>query len=279
MNIAITGHKGLIGTSLLRRLTQDGHEIVLAIAAREGFFVDSLENINGFDGKIDVFIHMADFCKINKTILYPVLGHKNGINSYRILEFCRRNKVPRVVYFSSSRILSREKNPYTAGKIYGEELCRAYFQCYGINYLILRPSTVYGPFNDITHRLTDVFIRNALRNRPLEIYGNPKTKTLDFTYIDDFIDGVMLAIENSSWQKEYNISGGREYKIYDFAKMIIEKTDSKSEIVIVDKEVAQPQEICVDISEIRKLGYDPQVSIEEGIHRCIDFYKELLKIE
>ena len=153
MNIAITGHKGLIGSFLLRRLEQDGHEIVLAIDTRGGFSIDSLENINGFDGKIDVFIHMADFCKINKTILYPALGHKNGINSYRILEFCRRNKVSKVVYFSSSRILSREKNPYTAGKIYGEELCKAYFQCYGINYLILRPSTVYGPFNDLTHRL------------------------------------------------------------------------------------------------------------------------------
>ena len=274
MNIAITGHKGLIGSFLKKRLEEEGHKIVLAIDNREGLSVDLLENHQGFEEKIDLFVHLADFCKINRTVLYPALGHNNAINSYTVLEFCRRNKIPKIIYFSSSRILSAEKNPYTAGKIYGEELCKAYSQCYGIDYSILRPSTVYGPFNDISHRLVDVFIRNALQNKPLEIYGDPKIKTLDFTYIDDFVDAVMIILKKGKWNEDYNISGGGEYLVYDLAKKIIEISRSKSKIIIKEEEVAQPQRVSIDISKMREIGYSPKIGIDEGIKKTIDFYKK-----
>lgn len=275
MNIAMTGHCGLIGSALKKRLEEEGHDIVLAMDNREGMPIDALENVTGMDGKIDLFVHMADFCKINKCVKYPALGHINGVNAYRVMEFCRKNKVPKVVYFSSSRVLSKEKNPYTAGKLYGEELCKAYHDCYDIDYLIIRPSTVYSPFDDQTGRVIDIFLRNALNNRDLVIYGDNETKTLDFTYVGDFVDGVILAMDND-WNTEYNISGGEEIRLYDLAKMIIEKTGSNSRIVSASVETAQPQEINVDISKIKCLGYAPKVNLEQGISDCVNFYKKLL---
>ncbi len=272
----MTGHRGLIGTFLKRRLLKEGHEIVLEMDNRENMPVDALENVVDMKGKIDLLIHMADFCKINKCIKYPALGHINGVNAYRVMEFCRKNEVPRVIYFSSSRVLSTERNPYTAGKRYGEELCKAYHDCYDIDYLIIRPSTVYAAFNDKTKRLIDIFFWNAMKNRDLIIYGDSETKTLDFTHISDFVDAVMLAMDHG-WNTDYNISGEEEVRISDLAKMVIEKTGSKSKIVSKPAETSQPQKVRVNTEKLKNIGYVPKVSLEKGISDCVDFYKKLLE--
>lgn len=274
MNIVLTGHKGLIGTFLKKRFLEQGHEIVLEMDNRDGTPIDALENITEMEGKIDLFIHMADFCKINKCIRYPALGHINGINAYRVMEFCRKNKVPKVIQFSSSRVLSPEKNPYTAGKQYGEELCKAYHDCYGIEYLIIRPSTVYAAFDDQTRRLIDIYFRNALNGADLIIYGDSETKTLDFTHVEDFIDAVMLAMQNE-WNTDYNISGGEEVRLYDLAKMIVEKTGSTSKIISMPAEISQPQKVKVDIEKLKSIGYSPKINLEKGIDECVEFYKKL----
>lgn len=277
MNIIITGHKGLIGSYLKKRLEQEGHKVVMGIDRREGREVKILDNFTlAPNAHVDMFIHCASNCKINQIVNDPLLGFENVKDFKTVLEFCRKNKIPKFICFSSSRILSKEKNPYTASKIYGEELTKAYKDCYDIDYLIIRPSTVYGSIRDDTRRLMYIFITNALLGKDLEIYGDPKTKTLDFTYIDDFIDAMILTI-NSGWNKEYNISGKQEHNVYDLAEFIIKETGSSSKIVIKDAEIAQPQQVRVDISEIKKLGYNPKVSLEEGVRKNIEFCKRVMQ--
>lgn len=277
MNIILTGSRGLIGSLLNERLKREGHEIVLEIDKRTGKDTNCLEDykLDSFE-KVHMVIHASAYCKINETIAHPELGHINALSTYNVLEFCRKNKIPKVVFFSSSRVLNKEANPYTAGKLYGEQLCKAYHDCYGIDYLIIRPSTVYGPFWDKTRRLIHIYITSALRNEDLIIKGDPETKTLDFTYVDDFVDGVMLAIKNQ-WNKEYNISGNEEYKLYDLAKFIIQETGSQSRIKIEKPEIAQPQQVRVDISEIKKIGYAPKIKLLDGVKKCIEWYKNYLQ--
>ena len=275
MNIIITGHKGLIGHYLKERLEKEGHKILAAIDSRDGSHVSCLKDFK-ISEPVDLFIHAAAHCKINQSIENPELPHyNNSEGTFQVLEFCRKNKIPKIINFSSSRVLSKEKNPYTASKLYGEELCKAYCQCYGLKYVIIRPSTVYGPFWDKTNRLMHKFIINALEGKELEIYGNPETKTLDFTYIDDFVDGVMLAISQEN--KEFNISGNEEYNVLKLAQMIIAKTGSKSKIKFLKEEIAQPQQVKVNISEIQNIGYKPRISLEEGVERTIKWYKNYLK--
>jgi nucleoside-diphosphate-sugar epimerase len=274
MNIVLTGHKGLIGSFLKKRLEEEGHKIVLSVDLKEGNDVKDLEDYL-IEDKVDMVIHCAAFCKVVRIFEDPSKGFGNASDSYSIFEFCRKNKIPKIVYFSSTRVLSEEKNLYTAGKIYGEELCKSYKECYGIDYLIIRPSTVYGPFWDETRRLMHIYITNALRNKNLKIFGDPETKTLDFTYVDDFVDGIMLAIYGE-WNKEYNISGNCETKLYDLAKFIINETDSKGQINIFDADIAQPQKVKVDISEIQKLGYNPKISLWGGVRKNIDFLRNII---
>ncbi len=276
MNIAITGHRGLIGSFLKRRLESEGHKIVLEVDLRDDKNIRDLKDLK-IDSNVDIMIHMAAHCKINKSISNPPKTFDNDVEgTFSVFEFCRKNNIPKVVYFSSSRILNKERNPYTAAKIYGEELCKGYKDAYGIDYIIIRPSTVYAPFWDETRRLIHIFITNALENKDLEIYGNPKIKTLDFTYISDFIDGVMLAINSDKWNVDYNISGGEEFNIYELAKSIVGKTNSSSKIIVKNAETAQPQEVSLDISKIKKLGFSPKIFLNDGVDKCIEFYRDYL---
>ncbi|MBS3081035.1 NAD(P)-dependent oxidoreductase [Candidatus Pacearchaeota archaeon] len=272
MNIVITGHKGLIGSYLKDRLEKEGYKIILSIDKRDGRGLADLNKIK--IKNINLMIHAAAHCKIAQSISNPEITFRdNVLGTFQVLEFCRKNKIPKILFFSSSRVLNREKSPYTTAKIYGEELCKCYHDSYGIDYIIIRPSTVYGPFWDETRRLIHIFITNALENKPLEIFGDPKTKTLDFTYIDDFVDGVMLAL-SGPLNSEYNISGDEEYNIYKLAKLIIEETKSKSRIIIKNPETAQPQKVKCDILKIKNLGYKPKYSVEEGVRKTIEWYRE-----
>jgi len=261
MKYAITGHLGLIGGPLKARLDRLGHKCSLAVDLRN--YSDVRNMINYEKKDIDILFHLAAFCKINQSIEYPEIIFDNnveGINS--VLEFCRKNKVKKIIFFSSSRVLNKEKNPYTASKVYGEELVKAYFQCYGINYLVIRPSSVYGPGDDKTHRLIDIWINNARDGKPLIIYGD-KNKVLTFTYIDDFLDALEIALKESN--KEISISGKEEVKLIDLAKEIIKQTSSNSTIIFKDPELAQPQKTHVE----NTIDYDPKVNIKEGIRRCL----------
>ena len=274
MNIAITGQKGLIGSYLKERLKEEGHKIVLEIDIRDGKNILGMKDLISPD-KIDLMIHAAAHCKINQAVENPELAHYNDSEgTFQVLEFCRKNKIPKILYFSSSRVLSKEKSPYTAAKIYGEELCKAYHNSYGIDYLIIRPSTVYGPFWDRTRRLMHILIVNALQGKDLEIFGD-SDKTLDFTYIEDFIDAIVLAM-NNPWNKEYDISGGEEYNIYDLAKFIIKETESKSQIRFREPEIAQPQKVKLGIEEIKNIGYAPKFPLELGVKETIKWYREFI---
>ncbi|MFH1802470.1 MAG: NAD(P)-dependent oxidoreductase [archaeon] len=273
MKFIMTGHKGLIGHFLLERLKAQGHEPVLLIDTRDGEDIKDIQK-HKLTEPVDMLIHLASFCKINKIVESPDLGLQNNvIGTHEVMEFCRKNKIPKVVFTSSSRILSKEKNAYTASKIFGEEMVKGYSDSYGIDYVIIRPSTVYGPFNDLTKRLIDIYILNALQNKELKIYGDPETKNLDFTYIDDFVDATLLAMEQTN--KEYDISGEQPTLLKDVANQIIQLA-GKGKIAICPAEIAQPQVVALDISPLKAIGYDPKVSLEEGVKRTFEFYKENL---
>ena len=253
MKYIITGHKGQIGLELKKLLDEMG-ECVLAIDQRDG---DNISNMTLYQStKADIFFHLADNCKINEMVNEPGLSFQNVEGVQECLEYCRLNGIKKFVYFSSSRVLSKEKNPYVAGKLYGEELCKAYKECYGIEYIIIRPSSVYGGIDE-TGRLHQIWTDNLKKGKDLIIYGDEK-KTLSFTHIDDFVRAVIYTLDE--WNEDYNIAG-KEVNLYKLAKKMIKQTGSKSKIVFKEPETAQPQRVKVSTNKIRKLGWRPQHEI------------------
>lgn len=242
MKYIITGGSGLIGKELVKRLSERGDTCIENFDVKEGdACYKDVKTISYFEPKqkVDCLFHLAAKCKINKCIEYPRLAKENVDNIYEVMEFCRREKIPKIVYFSSSRVLSKEKNSYTASKIYGEELVKAYHDCYGIDYLIIRPSTVYGK-GDTTSRLMDIWVNNAKEDKDLFIHGD-KDKTLSFTYLDDFIDGIEFALQGK-WNRAYNIAGDEE-KLSEVAYEIIKQIGSKSRVTYSKEDIAQPQKV------------------------------------
>jgi len=276
MNYIISGSKGLIGSKLKETLDKK-HKCILEIDQRLGSNILSLDSyqLTPSTQQTDIFFHLGAFCKINETIKTPRLSHYNNANgTFEALEFCRKNNIKKFVYMSSSRVLSKERNPYVASKLYGEELCKAYKDCYGIDYIIIRPSTVYGEHHDLTTRLITKWIINALSGKPLLLFGD-RNKTLDFTHVDDFVDGIECLLLNweESKNSSYDICGDDQRKLVDVAEIIGEKAGVLYELQFENPEPAQPQDVKVDISDIQKFGYNPKIKIEEGVERLIKFYK------
>jgi len=264
----MTGHKGLIGTSLLERLEREGHKPVLLVDKREG---KNVLDINSFElnESADVLFHLASFNKINKCVIEPDIPFKEIAQSiHEVMKFCKEKKIPKIIYFSSSRVLKEERNVYTAAKLYGEELVKGYFQCYGIDYLIIRPSTVYGPRDTYTRRLVEIFLRKASKGEDLCIYGDGN-KSLDFTYVEDFVDGLMLVLKEKN--KAFDIGSGKEIRVSDVADLMINYF-GKGRKVFLEPEIAQPQRVKIDISALEELGYSPKYDIEDGLKETIKWY-------
>lgn len=258
MRYVITGHLGQIGRELKKTLDLE-HECIGVVDIKGGQSTETLSYETM--PETDVLFHLAANCVIRDTIKEPELTLSNLHSTFDTLEFCRHND-SKFVYFSSSRVLSSERNPYTASKIYGEELSKAYSQCYGVDYQIIRPSTVYGGQDD-TGRLIEIWLDNALTGRDLKIYGD-KHKTLNFTHIDDFVEATMIAFNKGKWNRDYNVHG-ITYKLKEVAEEIINQTNSDSKIVFETQETAQPQEVHLYDAYLETLGYNPKVRIKEGI--------------
>jgi len=274
--LILTGNEGLIGSYLSKRLNSDGYKIEHALDIRSGFNILDINNLKlDKNTNIDTFIHLASFCKINQCIKNPLLAFKNNVEGiYKCLEFCRLNDIKKFIFTSSSRIVSKEKNPYTASKIFGEELIKGYQECYGIDYVIIRPSSVYGPCIDLTRRLMTEFCIKAFKGEELPIYGN-KTKNLSFTYIDDFIEGFMIAMKQKN--KIFNIYGD-EVRIIDVANKIINLV-GRGHVKFYPAETAQPQEVNGKTSEeLIQLGYKSKVNIDKGIKKMVDWHKDHTEI-
>jgi len=278
MKYIITGSCGMIGQYLKRELDKQGCECILEVDKRNSDISTDYLSVIDEQLNADIMFHLASNCKIKDTISNPDLAFENSDGIEHVLEYCRRNHIKKIVYFSSSRVLSEEENPYTASKKYGEHLCKAYHNCYGIDYIIIRPSTVYAPCKDITTRLLTTWVINALKGEYLVLCGDSH-KTLDFTYISDFVDGIFCLLNN--WEEakntDYDISGEDSRNLIDVAQLISHEIadqigECHMDIELKEPEIAQPQQVNIDISKIKRFGYEPKIKLEEGIKRLVEFY-------
>lgn len=268
--VLITGNKGFIGKYMHEFFEQLGYE-VLGCDLKDNLDINFLSKY--FNGDIDMIVHCASFCYIRDCIKDPEKAYINNISgTFNVFEFARQNGIDKIIYFSSSRVLSKENNIYTTSKKYGEELCKAYKECYGINYIIIRPSTVYG-VGDTTDRIIPRFIKNALSNKDLIIYGD-QTKTLDITYIKDFMKAFNLILLHGGWNREYNVSNKNPVHIQELALFIRDAVGSKSQIKYERPELSQPQHVCVENLNLQTLGYIQSYQWEDGVLCTIKWIKE-----
>src|SRR5215475_13404073 len=227
MRILITGSSGQIGTNLARRLIDDGHW-VFGVDKRPNPWTKAFETLyqdlaghyapfrGGMNGveypEVDLVIHLAAHAKVHQLVRQPQRALENTMMTFNILEYCRALELPLVFsstrevygdvhrfdeYGEASADFAYTESPYSASKISSEAYIYSYARCYGLEYLVFRFSNVYGRFDNDLQRMERVvpkFIHQMSRGEPITVYGGDD-KVLDFTYIDDCVDGIARGIE------------------------------------------------------------------------------------
>jgi nucleoside-diphosphate-sugar epimerase len=145
-------------------------------------------------------------------------------------------------------------------------------RCYGIDHVIIRFSNVYGMYDD-SIRVVPLFIRLARTNAPMTVFG--KDKCLDFTWIDDAVRGVILALQKFDTVRNdtFNLAFGEGTTILRLAETVKKMLSSTSAIALGQPRTGEVVRYVADISKAKKaLGYDPKTSFAEGIKKAVEWY-------
>lgn len=299
--ILITGSSGTIGTRLSEKLIDLGYNVT-GVDIRPNkwnpnlnkntILVDLTKKEQVFDkipNNFDLIIHLGANARVFNLVADPTLARDNFESLFNILEFARKNKINRFMFSSSREVygnsdtlvhpenhisVSNCESPYAASKISGEALVHSYFRCYNIDFIIFRFSNVYGMYDD-SDRVIPLFIKLCKEGKNLSIFG--KDKLLDFTYIDDVVEGVKLCVEKFDTGKNdvYNLAYGEGTTILETAEMIKKFLKSGSKIILKENRLGEVVKCITNISKAKqKLGYSPKTTISDGIRKTIDWYSK-----
>ena len=304
-NILITGGAGNVGSALANKLSENKNNFVVIIDNLSTGSIEKIpqkENVklikadaNNYNDIVSIFgrynfeyvFHYAALVGVKRTLDNPimVLDDIDGIKN--ILSLSKNTGVKRVFYSSSSEVYGEpfeipqnEKTtplnsrlPYAIVKNVGEAFFKSYYQEYGLEYTIFRFFNTYGP-NQSEDFVVPRFIKLALNNEPIHIYGDG-LQTRSFCYVEDNIDACVKAMENPLCKNDVmNVGSDIEMTILKLAKEVIRITNSKSAIKFLPAlEEGDMTRRCPDTSKMKKVLNRDLVSLEVGINKLVEFYK------
>jgi dTDP-glucose 4,6-dehydratase len=310
MRILITGGAGFIGSHLCDYLLERGHEVIamdnlstgstdniahLAGCERFRFIKHNVTDYIYVEGALDAVLHLASLPSPVDYLHLPIQTLKVGaLGTHKALGLAKA-KGARFLLASTSEVYGDplvhpqpeeywgNVNPvgprgvYDESKRFAEALAMAYHRYHGVEIRIARIFNTYGPRMRLDDgRVVPNFVRQALEGVPLTVYGDGK-RTRSFCYISDLVEGIVRLL-TSDEVTPVNLGNPQEMTILEFAWKVLKLTDGKSEIQFVHPEdertkddpmVRQP-----DITKARQvLGWEPKVSLEEGLERTIEWFK------
>lgn len=296
--VLVTGSSGTVGTELVLRLLDSGYD-VRGIDVVENHWSDRVNNVTklvdlrnedevmDLEPDVDMIVHLGANARVHQLVRNPGGARDNFDMTFNVLEFVRRNEIGEFIFSSSREVYGNKgkliydeedtytdscESPYTASKIGGEAMVKAYEECYGIDTSILRFSNVYGRY-DNSNRVVPLFIAQAVRGRDLTVYG--ADKVLDFTYIDDCVSGITEVIE--SFEKvqgtTLNIASGEGTSLLELARTVVNTVGENVNIHVDPNRTGEVSRYVADISRAnRLLGYGPEYSFSKGIEETIEWY-------
>lgn len=312
--IFITGGAGFIGSTLIGRLVAKNQVVAYDNLSRNsmqdksfkdhpnltlvrGDVLDPDHLANSMTGA-DYVVHCAAIAGIDTVIKSPVTTMRvNMLGSANVLEAAAKlDHVERVVCFSTSEVFGQHafrssetdqtvmgqvgeaRWTYAVSKLAEEHLAIAYHQEHRLPTTVVRPFNVYGP-GQVGEGALRTFIQRALRDEAVQIHGDG-TQIRAWCFVDDMVDGVMLALTHPNAVGEaFNIGNQRAVTtIYGLANTVIRVLGSNSVVEFVRKDYA---DVELRVPAVRKakdlLGFDAKVDLEEGIGLTADFYRRQME--
>lgn len=308
--ICITGGAGFIGFHLAQKLHADGHE-VYGFDSFNNYYDPALKwarqqklaeltipiaqlNLNDRDEltnymkhhKFDLVMHLAAYAGVRHSMVEPDKYIENNIvGTHNLIQACSEAEIDKVVYASTSCVMAGNPLPWNESEKLGYQLNpygytkatnESQFMASTLPVTVgLRFFTVYGPWGRPDMALFD-FTNKIIEGKTIDLF-NFGDMIRDFTYVDDIVQGIQIIIEKSlqdSNAKEiYNIGNGRQVQLMEFVENIEKQLGRKADKNLVPKHPADTQATWSDTSKLRKLGYEPTTSIEEGVEKFVNWYK------
>lgn len=258
----------------------------------------------------DYIVHLAAQAGVRYSLINPYAYiDSNIIGFMNILEACRNHPVKHLIYASSSSVYGGNKvtpfstnhnvdhpvSLYAATKKSNELMAHTYSHLFGIPTTGLRFFTVYGPWGrpDMAYFL---FTDNIINDKPIKVFNHGNMER-DFTYVDDIVEGICKLIPlapepNPDWSESddslgtsfapyriYNIGNNKPVKLEKFISVLEEKIGKKAKRIYIDMQPGDVLKTYADVSDLEEIiGFRPDTSIDEGLSKFIDWYKDYYHI-
>jgi UDP-glucose 4-epimerase len=312
MNILVTGGAGFIGRWVVKKLLTDGHRVVALDDLSNGrlmnieefrdnpdfLFIegdikerDTVDKV--FAGGFDLVYHLAASINVQDSIDDPRTTFDNDVlGTFNVLEECRQQGI-KMVFMSTCMVYERSldetgiseehpakpASPYAASKLSGEALTLSYYYAYGLPTVVVRPFNTYGPFQKTSGEggVVAIFIQRDLEGEDLNIYGDG-TQTRDLLYVEDCADFVIRAgMDRRADGQLLNAGLGRDISINELAYLICKDKKHIKHVSHIHPQ-SEIQKLLCNYEKARiLLGWQPQVSLEEGIVRTREWIAALVR--
>jgi UDP-glucuronate 4-epimerase len=313
--ILVTGAAGFIGFHIAKKLCESG-EAVVGLDTINSYYdpklkearLGMLRKLENFSfrkldicdyegltavfgsGRFDSVCHLAAQAGVRYSLTDPFAYQKSNNEGFlNLVECVRHHEVRNFVYASSSSVYgANTKLPfsesdrtdapislYAATKRSNELTAHCYSHLFGLHTTGLRFFTVYGPWGRPDMALFK-FTKSILAGEPIDVYNNGKMRR-NFTYIDDVVQGVLLALSHPVPYEIYNVGNGRAEELMDFIREIEKNLGKKAVINYLPMQAGDVAATVADIAKLQKLGYEPKTNIDKGVKAFISWYREYYK--
>lgn len=299
--IYVAGHRGLVGSALIRRLEKDGF-INIVTKTHGELDLTRQSDVEGFfaeEKPAYVILAAAKVGGIHANDTYPAdFIMKNLQIECNVIDAAYKNGVEKLLFLGSSCIYPREcpqpikeeyllsgylektNEAYALAKIAGLKMCAYYNQQYGTDYISVMPCNLYG-INDnfslenshVLPALMRKFHEAKVKNEPtVTVWGSGKPLR-EFLNVDDLADACLYLMDHYSGNEFFNVGSGKEITIFELAEMVKKVTGYQGKIVMDSSKPDGTPRKLTDISRLKAMGWKPKIDLEEGLKQTYEWYK------
>ncbi|MEL0008536.1 MAG: NAD-dependent epimerase/dehydratase family protein [Flammeovirgaceae bacterium] len=278
-NILVTGGAGFIGSNLIKKLIDEGHNVTCLDNYSTGtnenevkeakYINDDIENIIKLKMRFDICFHLAAQSRVQPSFDNPQESVRVNITgTTRVMEWAKNNNVKVIYAGSSSKHHDPSDSPYAMTKFLGEEICKLYKKSFNVNVEIARFYNVYGPLEPLDEKFGNVigiWRSKVIKGEPLPIVGDGNQKR-DFVHVYDIVDGLIkIAFTDINHSDAWELGTGVNYSVNELFKYFKDKFDVTS-ISIPDQPGNYRQTLRENDDSIKLLDWKPKDRLKDHIN-------------